>query len=102
MSGNSCCRCRQTAPIVCTRCWERTCVALKMHSLVARAETALRAQRGTFGQTGRVAYALRSSLQEGEPVFADLDFVAVLESRGLDALAVHEGAVETTLVLDVE
>src|SRR5262249_28136029 len=44
----------------------------------------------------------RSSVEEGEAVLADLQLVAVLELRRLDALAVHEGAVQAALVLDRE
>src|SRR3954447_6903181 len=43
-----------------------------------------------------------SLLQEGEPVLADLQLVAVLDRRRLDPLAVDEGAVEAALVLDPE
>src|SRR5947209_5479966 len=43
-----------------------------------------------------------SAVQEGEAVFADLELVAVLELRILDALAVDERTVEAPLVLDRE
>src|SRR5512142_1373167 len=46
------------------------------------------------------AVALMSVLEEGQPVLADLDLVAVLELGGLDALAVDEGAVQAAAVLD--
>src|SRR5215468_4409562 len=42
-----------------------------------------------------------SALQEGEPVLADLELVAVPEIRGLDALAVDERPVQAALVLQM-
>src|SRR5439155_18853296 len=45
---------------------------------------------------------LPSAVQEGQPVFADLQLVSVLELARLDALAVHERAVETPLIIDEE
>src|SRR4030095_15159116 len=44
----------------------------------------------------------RSLLQEGQPVLADLQLVAVRELGALDAPPVHERPVETALVLDHE
>src|SRR4051812_47221478 len=71
MSGNSALRRRQTLPIV------KSCLV-----------------------EGAVAL-MRSMQEEGQPVLADLDLVAVLERRRLDAAAVDEGAVEAAQVLDV-
>src|SRR5215471_9640960 len=42
-----------------------------------------------------------SVLQEGEPVFPDLDLVAVAQIGGLDALAVDERPVQAALVLQM-
>src|SRR5207249_11778404 len=49
-----------------------------------------------------ISLPLPSAVEEGEPVFADLQLVAVLELAGLDALAVHECPVEAALILDEE
>ncbi len=77
MSGNSGLSRRQTAPIVSSRCG---------------------------GAASRAAVSSRSSSrQEGEPVLADLELVAVAQPlRLLDPAAVDERAVEAALVLDRE
>src|SRR6476620_5630119 len=43
-----------------------------------------------------------SAVEEGQSVLADLQLVAVLELSRLDALSIHERAVEAALVLDEE
>src|SRR6478609_9143494 len=74
MSGNSACRCRQTAPIVCMRL-----------------------------RLGLSAVALiRSFGHEGQAVFPHLDLISAFEAGRFDALAVHVGAVEAAEVLDEE
>src|SRR4029453_14293 len=51
--------------------------------------------------TSLVAVAIALAREEGQPVLADLHLVPVLELRALDPAAVHVGAVEAVLVVDV-
>src|SRR5581483_6011184 len=77
MSGNSAFSRRQTVPIV------RSCSLLAVAVMVGFAPS-----------------SLRSSREERQPVLADLELVAVRELGRVDALPVHEGAVQAPLVLD--
>src|SRR5581483_7022823 len=52
------------------------------------------------GGAGSTVRWRSSALQEGQPVLADLELVAVVELCGLDAFPVHERAVQAALVLD--
>src|SRR3954453_5547859 len=74
MSGNSACRCRQTAPIVCMRLR----LGLSAVALI-----------GSFGH-------------EGQAGFPHLDLLSAFEAGRFDPLAVDVGAVEAAEVLDEE
>src|SRR3954468_22757204 len=74
MSGNSACRCRQTAPIVCMRL-----------------------------RLGLSAVALIGSFaHEGQAVFPHLDLISAFQAGRFDPPAVDVGAVEAAEILDEE
>src|SRR5919201_3776472 len=79
MSGNSSLSIAQTVPIVSSR--RRDAWAISTAPVFA-------------------ACVIRSTVEEREAVFADLELVAVLEPRGLHPLAIDERAVEAALILD--
>src|SRR2546421_5452338 len=100
MSGNSRCRRRQTAPIV--RSFSREGAATVIPGptrlpghLRRNAERTLCVSLGAVGRSS-------AACQEGHPVLPDLDLVAILELRALDAASVDERAVQRALVLDRE
>src|SRR5438094_10565772 len=94
MSGNSDCRWRQTAPIVCRRC---------AGALFVVALTSARGcHTSVWHAIWRLAEGVVSLRQEDQPVLADLELVAILELRRLHPAAVDEGPVQAALVLDRE
>src|SRR5690348_3339130 len=98
MSGNSSESRRTTSPIRSILVLLPT-VALTPGASRAAMNGEAESLPGCSNQTRRVAC---SSFDEGEPVLADLELVAVFELLVVDAPAVDEGAVERALVLDEE
>src|SRR2546423_12334106 len=100
MSEKSPFRRRQTAPIVSrrSRSGALAAVALIERPPISPAAYVPREGRSRYELPARTVWC--SSGDESQPVLADLDLVAVLERRGLDAAPVDERAVEAPLVLD--
>src|SRR3954453_2260887 len=93
MSGNSRSSCLQTAPMVSDFC--------RTGASPATADPLPSTAAGGSGRPCSTS-TLMCSPEEGKLVFAHLKLGAVLELVGLDALAVHVGAVQGAEVVDVD